>query len=193
MDFILILNEFWSITMADDQDKVALISVIVAGIATIFGIMLKFKKADITKSKIDADIDEKRFNQLSEQLRTSDHSRRIIQQELDFITIERDHYKSRVRDILFKLDQIHWIFEQYNFNGRDIEWPVEDIHTIKKWAMTSPLETQQALQDTGLAVGDRRHPPPEQRSPPPRGGRRKSDSQPKIEGDQDEKTSNETE
>lgn len=145
MDVFTLIDNFWNLAATTTGDKAAVISVVIGGIVTIVGLFLKFKKVGIDKATAFSDIDEKRFNQLSEQLRQSDHDRRTSDQESDLLTIERDHYRSRVRDLIFMLKQLRWTFdhcgEKCPDDAKQMEWPLEnDIEFIEQWAMISSIE-----------------------------------------------------
>lgn len=83
-------------------------------------------------------IDEKRFNQLSEQLDFEGKRSADAEREVDLLTLERDHYRSRVRDLLFMIKQLHWMHDHTPITP----WPLKSIEDIEKWAMTSPLESK---------------------------------------------------
>ena len=121
------------------------VSIVVFAIVALGGLYIKFKRVDMEKRKMYSDIDETRLTQMADQLRQADNGRRTAEQEADLYEMERDHYRSRVRDLVFMIKQLHWTFQQCdgkcNSSHKVMKWPLDhDIDYIEQWSMVSPLE-----------------------------------------------------
>lgn len=134
--------KFWTVTLASGNDKATFLSLIIFAVIAVAGIILKWKKVNLEQSDTFSKIDERRFKQLSDQLKESGELLRQSDQESDLLTIERDHYRDKVRDLVFAIKQVYWTFVKNTTGELDKQemWPIDHPEEIERKAMQSPLE-----------------------------------------------------
>lgn len=136
--------KFWSETLTSDGERAALISMAIFGVIALVTLIIKWRRLGMERADTFSQIDERRFNQLSTQLETLRKEMQDMSLITETLTLERDHYRSKVRDLVFSIRQLEWEFQK----REDLDWPLKYTpDEIEKRALSSPVEVQQEKPD----------------------------------------------